>query len=256
MKITEPSEYFIQTVPGLATHADAAMRYAGEHFDTANFFLVTTPKNQNESRMVLYEEAFSKYSPDKVLEKLVIDDALLVPDSNDLTTIYIPDVLNVFIMPYYQRADEDFVVDFIRKVHAEHAEVKVVVIGLPQWMNFRTMNPDHLEDLNTHVTAVQFVDNTDENVQDFNARFYEKYQSIPEPAAWKGYELTKYVGHSLNKYGSGFLSEISSDINLDFRIRPVFESAAQPERQNKIQYYENKGVEVLLFTNQQFHKVE
>ena len=32
----------------------------------------------------------------------------------DFTTIYVPDMLNVFVMPYYQRGDEDFINDFIR----------------------------------------------------------------------------------------------------------------------------------------------
>jgi Receptor family ligand binding region len=257
LKIKKGSDYFIQIVPGLATHADAAMRFASEQFDTAKFFLVATPENQNESRITLYEEAFLRYNPNKEpMEKLVIDAASVVPDSNDLTTIYVPDMINVFVMPYYQRTDEEFVNDFIRKVHAEHAEVEVVVIGLPQWMNFRNMNPDHLEDLNTYVTAVQFVDNTDDKVQDFNERFFEKFASIPEPAAWRGYELTKYIGESLNKYGSGFLTDISSEVNPDFRISPVFAGEPRPEQSNKIQYFENKGVEILLFVDQQFHRFE
>ena len=198
-----------------------------------------------------------RHNPDKEpIEKLVIDAATVVPDSNDFTTIYVPDMLNVFVMPYYQRADEDFINDFIRKVHAEHGEVEVVVIGLPQWMNFRSMNPDHLEGLNTHITAVQFVDNTDEEIQDFNARFYVKYGNIPEPAAWQGYELTRYIGESLNNYGTGFLTDISSENNPDFRIRPVFQGEPRPEQNNKIQYFENKGVEILLFVNQQFHRIE
>jgi len=257
LKIKEESDYFVQIVPGLATHADVAMQYASENFDSAKFFLVATPENKDESRMTLYQDAYSKYNPGKEpLEKLVLDEASVVPDSKDLTTIYVPDVLNVFVMPYYQRADEDFVNDVIRKVHAEHGDVEVAVIGLPQWMNFRNMNPDHLEDLNTLITAVQFVDNTDAKIQNFNERFYVKYGSIPEPAAWQGYELMKYIGESLNKYGSGFLTDISDEINADFRIRPVYAGVPRPEQQNKIQYFENKGVEVLLFVNQQFHRKE
>ena|GEM_PF-2981178 len=257
LNITDESDYFVQIIPGLATHADAAMRFACAQFDTAKFFLIATPKNQHESRITLYQEAFLRHSPDKEeIETLVIDEATVVPDSNDFTTIYVPDMLNVFVLPYYQRADEDFVNDFIRKVHAEHGEVEVVVIGLPQWMNFRNMNPDHLEDLHTHITAVQYVDNTDERIKEFNARFYVKYGNIPEPAAWQGYELTKYIGESLDKYGSGFLTDISSEGNPDFRIRPVFAGDPRPEQKNKIQYFENKGVEVLLFVNQQFHHVE
>lgn len=226
LNISEESDYFVQIVPGLATHADAAMRFANKQFDTAKYFLIATPENQNESRMVLYQEAFLRHNPDKEpIEKLVIDAATVVPDSNDFTTIYVPDMLNVFVMPYYQRSDEDFINDFIRKVHAEHGEIEVVVIGLPQWMNFRSMNPDHLEGLNTHITAVQFVDNTDEEIKDFNARFYVKYGNIPEPAAWRGYELTRYIGESLNNYGTGFLTDISSESNPDFRIRPVFQGS-------------------------------
>ena len=46
LNISEESDYFVQIVPGLATHADAAMRFASEQFDTAKYFLIATPENQ------------------------------------------------------------------------------------------------------------------------------------------------------------------------------------------------------------------
>ena len=253
------SEYFVQAVPGLQSHAEAAMRYAAINFDSAKFFLVANPSTSEHTRMQTYLDAFDKYMHDSMrLEKLVVDDIALGPDSNDLTTIYYPELTNVFVMPYYLRSEQEFVNSFLRKIHAEHGETEVVVIGLPQWMQFNDVNPDYLEGLNAHITAVQFVDNSKAEVRNFNERYFAKYRGVPEQAAWQGYQLTRYLGRTLNEYGTGFLTELPDleDSSREFDFKQVYESGSGTETKGVVRFIENRGIAILVFKEQQFQRVE
>ena len=251
------SEYFVQIVPGLQTHAEAAMRYAATHFDSAKFFLVANPETSDHARMTTYNEAFERYMPEKgPLEKLVVDQIAMGPDSNDLTTVYHPEVTNVFVMPYYLRSEQEFVNAFLRKIHAEHGEVPVAVIGLPQWMQFTNVNPDYLEGLNTHVTAVQFVDMSRPEVRAFSKRYFDAYAGVPEQAAWRGYDLTTFLGHNLHRYGTMFLSEMPAETGGDLKLSPVYEAGTDLETKGPVRFIENRGIAILVFEDQQFKRVE
>jgi len=251
-----PSENFVQVVPGLQTHADAAMKYVARAYPNARYLLVATQENKDQSRMDIYNEAFSEVMSGKpAMEKLIIDEKALSPDSNALTSIYDTSLVHVFFMPYYSRSEEAFVNSLMRKVHAEHGFTKVVFVGLPQWENFSSIDPDYLESLNTHITAFQYVDNKDPEVREFNRRYYNRYGGVPEPAARRGYDLTMYVGRKLSEHGTGFINIVQSEYDRDFRFRPVSLTEGSVEKRD-VAFIENKGIAILIFENQQFQRLE
>lgn len=253
---TTKSENFLQVVPGLQTHADAAVRFATRRYPGARYVLVATPETKGQSRMDIYNEAYrATTSGQEDMEMLVVDEVALSPDSNALTAIYDTGLTHVFFMPYYLRSEESFVNSFMRKVHAEHGFTEVVIIGLPQWLSYSSIDPDYLENLNTHVTAFQFADNSDTAVREFNRRYYNRFGGVPETAAWRGYDLTMYIGKKLYEYGTGFTQKIMDDFDADLRFRPVRlpGSSSEPPRAH---YLENKGVAILIFEDQQFRRLE
>jgi hypothetical protein len=143
----------------------------------------------------------------------------------------------------------------MRKVHAEHGDTEVVIMGLPQWLSYSSIDPDYLENLKTHITAFQFVNNRAPAVREFNRRYYNIYGGVPEVAARRGYELTMYVGRNLKKYGTGFINEILDDYDEEFRFRPV-RIAGSPAEPPVVSYIENKGIAILIFEDQQFRRLE
>ena len=103
---------------------------------------------------------------------------------------------------------------------------------------------------------MQYVDFADPEVRLFAQDFFNRYAAIPEPAAWQGYELTMFIGRSLQNFGTGFLEEITvSSISEPVSVRPVFAGNGKPERSNRILYFENQNIDILKFMDYTFKKV-
>ena len=190
-------------------------------------------------------------------ENLIIADSTADLNNTSLVDLLPEKDTTAFILPLYSRNDEEFINAFMRKLHAEKGEATVYVFGLPQWLTFSRLNPDYMENTNVHVSAVHFMDPTDTTVYLFERQFLSQYGTIPEPAAFQGYTFMRYLGQSLYHYGTDFLEAISGlpDGYGVYNIQPVFRSK-DAERRNPINYYENRAVEILEFTDHAFHRVE
>ena len=133
----------------------------------------------------------------------------------------------------------------------------MTVIGMPQWLSFNSLNADYLEGLNTHITAAQYVDITAPEVKAFSQRFLDAYGTIPEPSAWQAYSLVTYFGEMLNKYGSGFLEyAMEEPTTSNYSLEAIYPQGTTAETQNSPSYLENKGIQILQFTNQQYTRIE
>lgn len=259
VNVPHSNPYFVQMMPGLSTHAEATIAYITEHFQDPRIFIVSRGNEREASRVELYLDAFRKrhpYSHDPPVH-LVISDSTVTLDETDLSELLTRERTHVFILPYYSRRDEDFLNAFLRKLHADRGSDEVYVFGLPQWTSFRGLNPNYLESLNVHVSAVNFVDNTLPETKAFSEIFYDRYASVPEPAAMQGYQLTRYLGKALFTYGVRFLDQLpDGGIGESFDPQPVFMENTSPESGSSIMYYENRSIELLRFEDQAFHSVE
>ena len=59
-------------------------------------------------------------------------------------------------------------------------------MGLPYWEDIEGLETDYLNNLNTHLMAMYFVDYSDAGVKNFVRRFQEHYKSDPESTGLPG----------------------------------------------------------------------
>lgn len=255
--LDDPNRYFVQMVPGLETHARIAMEYIGRRFLNPKLFIVGR-NDRERARFEGYHKAHNTYNSDlEPIEELIIQDNSIDLNNTNLDSL-IPDRrATVFILPYYSRSDEDFLGSLLRKLHAEKLERDVVVFGLPQWANFRRLNPDYLESLKVHITVAHHVNNSDDETKEFSRKFFETYGSIPEPAAKQAYDVTRFLGNALDQHGLQFIDEVRG-VTSEYggiNLQPVLAGDGRPDGAYPILYYENQGLSILRFVEQAYREV-
>lgn len=144
---------------------------------------------------------------------------------------------NVLFIPI---SDESILTSLLKKIDTKDAS-EVMIIGLPTWEFFETMDFSLLENLNTHLFSSSYIDYEDENVKAFRKRFIEEYHADPLPAAFTGYDYYNWIEENFSKHGSK-IAEYESMPNLTsptsgFRFKRVCDNCG----------WENQYISVLKF---------
>lgn len=248
----------LQMTPGLEAHADAIFGHIEANYPDTDVYIVSRNSERERNRLNMFREAYQRISsePDSLKELLISDNTSDLQNTDWLSIFENPDRA-IFVIPYYSRGDEDFVNSILRKIHAERIEKEIIVFGMPQWMSFRNMNYDYLEALQAHLSTISYTDRFHPKYQNFTSRFFDRYGIVAEDSAFQGYDLVSYLGKAIAENGTMFLSKLenklSSEMNLGFDIRPVYGNSS-PD-QNDLQtpkYFENRGIRILRFQNQNF----
>jgi hypothetical protein len=164
-----------------------------------------------------------------------------------------------FIIPSWM--DETFVFYFLKSLQPLlRADQKVVVYGMPQWMDFQHMEFDLYERCHVRLSSNNYVDNQSPDVLNFRKDFFYRFGALPSSEAFTGYELMVYLGRMLNQYGTHFQEFVDSNPNkgivsqFDFQ-KVVIPSPYGAEGFPAAQRYENQFVYLLEFGNFQFRPV-
>ena len=63
---------------------------------------------------------------------------------------------------------------------------------------------EHLHNLNVHISRQYYVDNTNPVTKEFNRRYIAYFRTSPTPFSYQGYDIFKFFGSMLVKYGNSF----------------------------------------------------
>ena len=74
----------------------------------------------------------------------------------------------------------------------------------PMVMDTGNFNLEYLHNLNVHLSLLHYVDNTNPVTKDFNRKYIEYFRTSPTPYSYQGYDIFKFFGSMLIKYGSSF----------------------------------------------------
>jgi len=255
--VDEDNPNFVQLNPGLEAHATAIVRYIDDSIPEGKVYLVARADAREKNRLNLYHDAHNKRANAPPYEELIIADASVELSMTHLDELLSEEMPTIFVLPYYSRNDEDFINAFLRKLHAEQGKSEVFVFGLPQWLTFNKLNADYLQSTNVHISAVFHMDLQDPAVRQFQYEFLAVYATVPDPAAYQGYAFTMLLGESMDRFGTRFLSEMTpmEESVHGFLLEPVYRTKT-PERNNPVQYYENRSIRILRFVEDSFRAVD
>lgn len=104
---------------------------------------------------------------------------------------------NILIIP---SSDESFLTTLLTKLNTEE-QYSFLIVGLPTWEHFESLDQSLLETLNTHIFNTTFLDYENEKVKQFRKQFIEAYHADPVFAAYSGYDLYQWIDTNFTKFG-------------------------------------------------------
>jgi hypothetical protein len=116
---------------------------------------------------------------------------------------------NILIVP---SSDESFLTALFTKLDT-HEEYSYVVVGLPTWEHFESLDFSLLEMLNTRIFNTTFIDYENEDVKKFRKQFIEEYHDDPLISAYNGYDIYKWINSNFKKSGNA-ISKYESKSSL------------------------------------------
>jgi hypothetical protein len=251
---------YIQVSPSLETHCENLLQHARNEFEPEEIVLVARDiPIEQKCIATIQKEHFNILQTayaDSLMTMIAPTDPTAFLDM-DITSYFEAEEQLAFIVPSW--ADESFIYSLLRKIDLDRKEFqKIVIYGMPQWMNFEHIDYEYYEKLNVRVSSNAYVDNNDSTVKNFRRKFYDTYGTIPENEAFLGYDLVIFLGEMLNKYGTGFLQQMDdSEVDLmhtKFNFQKVYQDNPDAVELNLIDRYENKYVNILEFNNFIFEK--
>lgn len=99
---------------------------------------------------------------------------------------------------------EAFLSNYLRELNQVSSQFNITVFGIPQWDEYQTIDPRHLETLKVHVFLPDFVDYTESNNRDFVYRFREVFKTEPTEYAFLGAKTSYFFFNLLGMYGREF----------------------------------------------------
>lgn len=260
-KITSDNPFYIQVNPSLQSHCEAIMRHALDNYQPEQIVLVVRDKPVEVNRLKYFQDLHHSVSGKDAapLKEYRIDPKLVKEFGElELAQFIQEDQTTVFIVPSY--SNETFVSNLMRQIEIAKGKNDIVLYGMPRWMDYERISFDYFENLKLHVSSANFVDKDNVLTIDFIKKFYELYGTLPDEDAFKGYDLTLYFGRQIMKHGIYFKDVIDTETEqmistkFDFE-RNIKKEDMENERFDKVNFIDNKFVNILKFEDFHFQKV-
>ena len=157
-------------------------------------------------------------------------------------------------------SSENFIDVLLKQMDKQRTEnTHFVVYGMPQWMEYERIDYALYQQLNLHLSATQYIDRDNLLVQDFQRSYFVRYGELPSREAYMGYDMTRYYGKMMYKYGTRFQFMLRADpgtgLHNRFEMQPIIAPGDYQGEIPPVRYYENKFVHLLKFQDFRFSPV-
>ncbi len=258
--LTEGNPNFIQVSPSLFTHCENLLQHARtvNEFEPEEILLIS-----RDIPIELMGVATIQKEHFNVLGTTFADSLqhIVAPANSE-------ELFDFDINPYFEAedklaviipswADETFVYGLLRKIDLARKEYqRVVVYGMPQWMDFEQIDFEYYEKLNVHISANAYVDNKDDEVKQFRRNFYDQFGILPNETAFLGHDITIFLAQRLQTEGVDFIKRLDGNpqtlMHTRFDFQKVYQDDPSAVELQLIDRMENKYVNILEFSNYSF----
>ncbi len=260
--ITKENPYYIQLRPNTDNFYYAILEEIKRNYsDLENVYLLgreTSPKDNDKKRtrklQKLAKDVWGESDENHLQEFMLSQDSIDIGETA-FDSIFVADKPNVMIIPNWSFKDEAFVYGALRRLSVEKGITDVVVYGMPIMIESDKISFDQYNSLNMRVARSKFVDEYDGDVARFKRDFVNKYGALPTDDAFEGYDNLMFIGRNLKKHGKNFQYFLNEDQGYYLQAKYNVEATRQDspdDRLQKINYFENKNVDIIEFKNNRF----
>jgi len=242
-KILFNNPYVCKVSPSEILQVEQMAHFVTDTFKLQNIIAVSS---QNMEEYPIFN-AFKRVANDGLFKagRAAADTVKLVYNINALQGMLQLDRVNVIVLP---SNNQSFVSDVINKLNVLNDKYKIVLFGMQRWMQYDNMDYEYFNELDVHIPSNGFVDYEKADTKNFIQKYRDRFKTEPDMYAFQGYDVTYYFLSALQKYGSGFLNNLSS--NYYNGLENGFRFAQFPSDSG----FENKSVLMLKYHNYQLIK--
>lgn len=232
--------YLIMANPSIESYGRQLSAYIGQQLDSCNVLLLHDNSKTDKS----FSSGFmSKWNARKnnTVRDLVLNSAL-VP-----ANYFSANRRNLVVMP---SMNEKLVNNILYKINDTVPEMKVSVLGLQGWLDFKNINYKVWDSTDVHLLSPYFVNFQDSAVKVFIGQFRDRYHSEPDEYAIRGYDQFLFLMTVMQRYGKDFLSKSSG------KEYPGIHTHFNFTQERTEQGWENRYLNIIRFNEFRFYKLQ
>lgn len=243
--------YFILMNATLNTHCESLMHFMDKSVKPNNAILMYHHNSQEE----VYAGYFKNYytASGTTFRWTELTDKTDSSYYNKVGSFLTKNRNNIIVIPSF---DEVFVNNMIRQLYALKDSFNITVLGMPTWSSMESLSIEYLQGLNTHITASFWLKYNSPDLNYFRSEYFAKYKSKPAEFTYQGYDLMYYIGSLLAKGENKFAERLQDTKvmlpGVRYDIQPVLSESGDA---GNIQFYENKYVYILKYSNNALQEV-
>ncbi len=259
-KITDDNPFYVQLRPSLSSHYFQIIEHITRNFNEDEIVLLGRDISSDKNRFRFFQRtytALNNNSADGLQEFLVKEDSLSYGETA-YDDLFMSGGKKAVIIPNWNYNDEDFIYACLRRLNIEKGLTDVYVYGMPIMFDSEKMDFDFYRNLNMRICLSEFVDWEEEKVKLFMRKYYDTYGDLPTSDAFEGYDMMKFIGSNLLKYGINFHLYLEEDreryLQTAYDIQKVYDS--DDEKFENIKYLENKHLDLIQYVDNKFVKID
>ncbi len=225
---------------GLKAHATTVANFISQNYFRNNFVIIRSNNATDISIAKNYKTELKKAFNDSIAE--------FIPtsfDPNSWISKFKKDEVNFVLVT---STEEVFSTSVIRTLHKISKNYTVVVLGMPNWESFKTIDPTLFEDLHVIISNNNAVDFMDEKTSQFRKVFIDRFYKEPQVYGFKGFDFASFLG----------ICAVSDNPSEEF-IKPfqglqiLFKLGKDWKSKN---VYNNQVVSILQFSDFSFNRLK
>jgi ABC-type branched-subunit amino acid transport system substrate-binding protein len=256
--LTADNPYHLKLAPAIDAHVDAMFNSIVDSFAGGNIILYTPGIEKSLSVAQRFDSLFKDYNKTAAIKFTVsllnTKDMMVNGKKTSATELLRAGKPNIWIITSF---DESFVNGNLRVLHSQRSDFRIVVYGMPTWLNGDILRLDYVNDYNTRITDPFYLDTANVSAGTFATEYMAEYEQMPDKYSFLGYDVTRFLVQNLVSSGKGFLNSLATQrFKGTGYIFDIAKNRTQVPLQSdeRLNYLENKHVNVLRVSEYQLLK--
>ena len=196
--------YYVQLRPAILKQFEFISAHVAQNFSTDQVTIAIESGDENRLKpFQTYISAMKSTSSAKYKECVISDDTQHFEES-DLSEYFQKSGPSVFILPY---TSGSFFRTFLRKLKTDRADREIIVYGLHNWLENKTIDEDFYQALGIRLASWYYPQYDTEEWDAFVSEYYDSTERLPSKVdVIEGYDHMSYLGNMLSTYGTDLMS--------------------------------------------------
>ncbi len=253
--LTADNPYHLKLSPTIDAHVDALFNSIIDSFAGGNIIIYTPDAEKSLSVAQRFDSLFRSYNKtalQKFTVALLNTKTMMVNGKKTTAAEQVKtDRPNIFIITSFE---ESFVNGNLRVLHDDLKTKRIIVYGMPTWLNGDILRLDYVNDFSTRISDAFYLDSARNETLSFKNNFKTNFSQEPSKFAFLGFDVFNFVLENLNDYGKDFINNVATQHFNGTGYK--FDISKNSKDGKQVNYYENRNVAVFMVENYQLKRVK